>query len=215
MQTRYVVAAFALLAALVYLSIKHVPSPPPTDPTTQTPVEARSNTESNAPAPTKPASSAATSRAQAQASTTVAAAPAIVQPQLLTEPKVEPIHVGELHRQAIEKFKALTGGQDEITPLHEALANESRDIEWSYGMEERLNRFLVGRGAELGIEAPVIACRKTGCEIQLVTYKKPPAFDQLLGALRQEPWFNLTTVNQARVPVSSDAIVGWLFLKRP
>ena len=214
MQTRYVIAAFALLAALIYLSIKHVPSHQPALPTTQTPVDARSNTKSDESVPIEPASSAAASRAQAQASA-VAAVPAIVQPRPLTEQKIEPIHVGELHRQAIERFKALTGGQDEITPLHEALANESRDIEWSYGMEEQLNRFLVSRGAELGIEAPMIACRKTGCEIQLVTYKKPPAFDQLLGALRQEPWFNLTTVNQARVPVSSDAIVGWLFLKRP
>jgi hypothetical protein len=214
MQTRYVVAGLALLSALIYLSIKHVPSPQPGLPPTQTPVEARSKTKSDESVPTEAASSAAASRAQPQA-VAIAAAPAIIRPQPLTEPKIEPIHVGELHRQAIEKFKALTGGQDEITPLHEALANESRDIEWSYGMEEQLNRFLVGRGAELGIEAPVIACRKTGCEIQLVTYKKPPAFDHLLGALRQEPWFNLTTVNQARVPVSSDAIVGWLFLKRP
>jgi hypothetical protein len=215
MQTRYVVAAFALLGALIYLSIRHVPSSQPTLTTTHTPIETRGNNVPGNSAPSAVAPSTVASLPQAQAPATVAAVPATAHLPSPPERKIEPIHIGELHRQALEKFKAFTGGRDEITPLHDALAAESRDPQWSYDMEERLNQFLVSRGAELGIEAPVVACRTSGCEIQLITYKRPPAFDQLIGALGKEPWFNLTTTQQARVPVASDAVVAGLFFKRP
>jgi hypothetical protein len=215
MQTRYVVAGLAVLSALVYLSIQHVPNAQPTLTATQTPIEARGNAVPENSAASAVASSTVASPPQTQTTATVAAVPATVRPPSPPQRKIEPIHVGELHRQALEKFKAFTGGRDEITPRHDALAAEPRDPQWSYDMEEKLNQFLVSRGAELGIEAPVIACRATGCEIQLITYKRPPSFDQLIGALGKEPWFNLTTTQQARVPVASDAVVAWLFFKRP
>jgi len=122
------------------------------------------------------------------------------------------IPISDAHRQSLEKVKALTG-KDEITPQHSALANEPLDVEWSYAMEEQLRQFLIVVGAELGIDVPVVACRTTGCEIQLLTYRKPPALDRLIGQLRKQPWFKLRIANQARMPVS-DAVVCWLFLKR-
>ena len=103
---------------------------------------------------------------------------------------------------------------DSLTTLHDKISVEPRDPDWAYAMEQTLNTFFLSRSSQLGIEVPSIACRTSGCEVQLTTNQKPSLIEQLMTAARAEPWYATFRPHQLPTHVMKGTEYFWLILER-
>ena len=86
--------------------------------------------------------------------------------------------------------------QDWLTAKRQQLAEEPRDISWSYFVEQAMSQFLTDHPAMSQFGVEYIECRTTTCQIGTEAYTEmaEPDWQRVLYDLRQQPWYEFGQV---------------------
>ena len=104
---------------------------------------------------------------------------------------VNPIQLTDAHRQLLDSNTHSDNGMT-LAQRHDALQAEDLDVEWSYYMEDQLNRFFASHAPPLRVDIVNVACRTTGCEVQAFEDGEPAAMISLIKAAGNEQWWDFS-----------------------
>jgi hypothetical protein len=86
--------------------------------------------------------------------------------------------------------------QDWFTAKRQQLAEEPREISWSYFVEQAMSQFLTDHPAMSQFGVEYIECRTRTCQIGTEAYTEmaEPDWQRVLYDLRQQPWYEFGQV---------------------
>ncbi len=100
--------------------------------------------------------------------------------------------------------------------LHARVESEAVELSWSTYMEAQIAGYLNQRLALSEVSIPLIECRTTLCEVQVIGYGESPmqSWTNSTGDMRAQPWFDFANVSVGTQQVAPGIIGLMLVMQR-
>ncbi len=103
-----------------------------------------------------------------------------------------------------------------IAQLHRQVESEAEELSWSTYMEAQIAGYLSQKLALSELSIPLIECRTTLCEVQVIGYGESPMQSWTIstGDMRAQPWFDFANVSVGTHQVAPGIIGLMLVMQR-
>ncbi len=127
--------------------------------------------------------------------------------------------VADSNRNEIPVPQELAGLLDEggrMAQLHRRVENEAEELSWSTYMEAQIAGYLNQKLPLSELSVPLIECRTTLCEVQVIGYGESPmqSWMTATGDMRAQPWYEFADVSIGTLQVAPGIIGLMLVMQR-
>ncbi len=127
--------------------------------------------------------------------------------------------VAESSAASIPVPQELAGLLDEggrMAQLHRRIENEAEELSWSTYMEAQIAGYLNRKLPLTELSVPLIECRTTLCEVQVIGYGESPMQSWMIATedMRAQPWYEFGEVSIGTLQVAPGIIGLMLVMQR-
>lgn len=103
-----------------------------------------------------------------------------------------------------------------MAELHRRVENEAEELSWSTYMEAQIAGYLNQKLPLSELSVPLIECRTTLCEVQVIGYGESPmqSWINATGDMRAQPWYEFAEVSVGTLQVAPGIIGLMLVMQR-